>query len=1021
MTQFRNHLCWQAERMATVMADGVAERIRDADRAATHFAMPMHSVELRHALGGRGWSHVPGEPTTAEKVLEGFRDHPSKSVAAAILGDAGTGKTHLLKWIQAHLPQRDDTKVIVIPRKNVGLPGVVALLIEGLKGSRFDSLRHDLASAGAHMTHELARELVATNLAAYVRHGTDPVGETTDEMGIVSDYLRVSLPNLLLDRAFINYVTGPGGPFASMGEHLTHWSGGPTTESPLAFDAALLCRPVRNLQRSAEEVAAALRDEPTFANLAAALCNHELRRAVQGQVAQGVMSNIGQLLEDVRVEYGRQGKKITLLFEDLARAQFIDEELVLACVGDQRPDGPQLAPMRTLFACTTGMFRQLRETVVQRIRGPIVTLDDPDNAQDRIVIRAAAARYLNAVRTPTEAVDDWFTTPVDRRQPLPSACSGCPHVEPCHAAFGSHEGVGLYPFTETALANLTRGRVGGAFVARIFVTKVLYETVDDAGKAIPAGKHPTPACVRALDPAGISVTKKAPQEFPDDPDRWVRATQLYGAPNLVTRDQALPPGVAEAFGLGGGLAHSPAPRGDGRPAVVKTHPPAPPVTPPSPDRPKGRDAMEMRLMAWASEQGIVDGTKLLQTDVTNMRKDLRRLVLDNFELSMWTGWPENLAESLFPAKSINFRRMDLASDAEHVNVPVVLPASDSVKGCREVVFLWSASDRMQQGIESQDPADVWQGITGDEYVNVAQFIDEVGGRLMQVAETALGGRRLAARLAVAGAVWARLDIGSAVTGSDAWALAASLLAQDTPGHEREALLATTCFLKGDGHSYFVDAALLQDAATKVLSVPLTGLQNLPCPREPSNSSMLANLLGRARHSIDAAPRARAAVQDDLQSSLESIEAHTGNLPNKEQRRRLVEACEELLKVVERVAPVAQQDAHVLRAAIRSFATCGIEEAARAVRVAREAQSDIAALLSLRDPVLLHRVTEARKCLELMAALVVHAENREQALSKQESARYGGKTLQQARQETLDELCTLGQTMAAIEDGGPNAA
>jgi hypothetical protein len=998
MSDFRNHVCWDPARVAQVMADGVAERIDSSDRAATHFPLPMRRVRMRVAKDGQ-WTQEEGEAATAEQVLDEFLNNPSGSLAAAILGDAGTGKTHLLKWVHAHLPQRDDTKVIVIPRKDVGLPGVVALLVEGLPGKHFEDIRGNLAQAGAHMTPALAKELVATTLAAYVRQGQDPIGQSDEERDRVQSYLRPRLPDLLLDRAFINYLTDSHGPFAAIGDHLMRWAGGLAKENPMSFDAALLCRPVRGLQRNAEEIAVQLRDGRELAPLAAQLCNHELRRAIQGQIAQGVMSNLGQLLEDVRKAYAALGKKIILLFEDLARAQFIDEELVLACVGDQRPDGPKLAPMRTLFACTTGMFRQLRDTVIQRIRGPVVTLDEGDSTRDRNVPRGVAARYLNAVRTPESAVQGWFNTPVQQREPLASACGQCQHREPCHRAFGEHEGVGLYPFNATALDRLTSARGGERFVARQFVTRVLYENLTSATKAIPARQHPATDFLRNVPKAPPSLINVGPRVAPSEPDRWERIYRVYGSDSEVP-EEAVSREVADAFDLAV-VDLSKRKTGTTTKTVINRDP---------------TTEQEKRLMEWSDGQ-----SKLLQSDVTNMRARLRSLVLGNIAANLG-GWGDDVVESLLPPKSINFYRMDIASDADQVNVPVVLPETDTMKACRKVVLLFLAAENMYAGLGADDPEYLWSKVSPDDYLELATFAHGVGERVEAMAAGALGGRRQAARFAMAGAAWARIERDLPVDGRRADSLAASVLAQDTSRDELEALLAAVGFQKVVGaRSTMVDGALLHDAADYVLRQPLVGLATVSAPREPGTKALLGDMVRRAKKATDRAKAMRSEATEDLLEAFASIQKHAGGLPNQAERQQIAAACKDLLDTVSSVKPWDHRRSQELRGSIEGFLKCGIDTAAYEVESANKAPSDIAALIGLCDPGLHSRVETGLWFLDEAGALVAYAEELERVMRDKELSRSGGVTLASARDATLTACAGLRHAMAIIEDGESHVA
>ena len=185
------------------------------------------------------------------------------------------------------------------------------------------------------------------------------------------------------------------------------------------------------------------------------------RRNHAVQSVLGVSSDgLKRLFEELRAALQSKGRRLVLLLEDVTSWQGVDDHLidVLTTDATTRPE-KDLCPLISVVGVTPDYYEQdLRGNYQQRItinvrlgKGDgrfeeIGTLKDSDK-------RAGfTARYLSAVRTGEVALKAWRERL--RSEPSlapPNPCVQCPRSERCHAAFGEVEGIGLFPFTRTAV------------------------------------------------------------------------------------------------------------------------------------------------------------------------------------------------------------------------------------------------------------------------------------------------------------------------------------------------------------------------------------------------------------------------------------------------------------------------------------------------------------------------------------------------------------------------------------------
>ncbi|MDG2015337.1 MAG: ATP-binding protein, partial [Pirellulaceae bacterium] len=161
--------CWELADARDLIQTDVATQNEDAYFVALH--QPPLLREAKVPAHGRppGEEFEKKEPIAngQDRLLEYVRDEVPEagSLVVPVIGEPGTGKSHIVKWLFLQLRGREDFVVRHIPREGVSLGGVIELILEGLEGKAFEEIRRvvgaqqDNAEDQAIMTTKLADSL----------------------------------------------------------------------------------------------------------------------------------------------------------------------------------------------------------------------------------------------------------------------------------------------------------------------------------------------------------------------------------------------------------------------------------------------------------------------------------------------------------------------------------------------------------------------------------------------------------------------------------------------------------------------------------------------------------------------------------------------------------------------------------------------------------------------------------------------------------------------------------------------
>jgi hypothetical protein len=628
--------CWStADVRRTVYSDIGALSI-DADAVFLAAHTPM---SIKHAKGTALAPGLSGERQVLRALMEDFGDS-ERNTLVAVTGGSGAGKSHIIRWVHAHLRTADDRyRILYVPRAIQTLRELLRRLVTELPGVDGSDFMKRIDAAVGNISEEQSADKLLEEmryaLTWQIEEQSPVSGESDeererredrnnllgerDENGKRRDGLAdlLALPELnrwLLRKEGLLREVARTSQTESSRRDRQHDR---FTVDDLPLQKAQFAKEARSR--------AGLRDIHNliveFPEPALDLLGDALEIAVPR--AFGTRSADGDTLESLfrrsREALRADGLELVLLFEDLAQFGLIDGELYDQFVIQP---GADLAPLRVAYAVTTGHGR-IPKTVLGRITHEFEV--DDSALKDRPVF---LARYLNLVRVGRENIDEARAAGnPDSTDWIPNACdtredgSPCRFRSECHAGFGTVEvgglgRVGLFPYNDHALQRALDGPQakppGVPVTPRRLLETVIQAELVRADTHLAAGDYPYPEIKNRFD-----WQQERPEESLIGSQRGPEAERLLRALVLWGAEKALPPQIVEAFGL----PDQPRPVGP----VLPPPGPRPPVPPAQPLSTREQTPLA-QLVPWGG------GKDLPNIDVDRYRTMLRDMLSARVQL-----------------------------------------------------------------------------------------------------------------------------------------------------------------------------------------------------------------------------------------------------------------------------------------------------------------------------------------------------------------------------------------------------
>ena len=628
---FSNYVCWNVDAVnKTTVID--AATIPDWLFPGVHHPLPAH----RRHLGASG----PGDPVTEEDTRNAFEGevHPEGYLLIPVVGSAGTGKTHLVKWVHSQVAdEHDNWRSLYLPKNKTSLRGVISRLIAGETGGAIDRAREALEQAPAqHREDDALGTLLIDQLAFEALHGEEELRDLNQRQLQLRQRVRADLPTILQDPITREAMTREGRviprlvDLAKNGRH----EDDDHDDFDVRVSAEDLPLDIADAGRAAaptQDILNNWRASPQKKEAAVALINDLLPRCIRHVfLSEGV--DLVAILRELRQHLHGQGKELALFIEDLTVLHGVEMAFLDAIVetAQATDDEPPMCPLRVLFAITEGhldTMATIRERCEPAFHMDTAHGDDGLNDQETVTF---LARYLNGSRLDHE------------KKSLRNACKNCKHKKECHAAFGkSEEGHGLYPFTAKAATNFVRAnaRDNVRFDPRRTV-RALRDHLVSAYDGIPTSDYPSradrdqfsdfapltdPTVLESLRQSGHGDRSYGVIRF------WSDSPPSLTSENLVALSSPLD--VLMAFGLPtgglqGGVIVDP------RPKKPEPDGKQPPPTPPPSTTWKDQLSSEHKQLVDRLSEWSQNGALLSNPQSTTVRQLVRDVVDQNVQLAI---------------------------------------------------------------------------------------------------------------------------------------------------------------------------------------------------------------------------------------------------------------------------------------------------------------------------------------------------------------------------------------------------
>jgi hypothetical protein len=555
---FAGYVCWVPSYVnETIVVDAVNSS--PAVFLATHQPSQMLRRDFSAPAGGA--------LIDEEQLLQEFLAPNPGLLFLPIIGDSGTGKSHLVRWLHLRLPEDPKRRVVYIPKYGTNLRRVIELILSDMAGDAVIELRRELDKAVDSLDEAGAPRRLLNELAASIEdRSREPRPAPPRPHDDYRVWLEVELPKLLLDNVFSSKLLERGGVVERLVGEALRGKQGDDKSAPFSLDIEDLPLSVADAARANRDVHALftqLIDSPTLREVALELLNDNLAPAVRKLFGMGG-TKLFDVMLSVRRELLSQGVELVMLIEDFTILQGIQRELLDAITEAPTREGKEvLCPIRVAMAVTTGYFATIAQTFSTRgeFAGHVYSLDVPLSQAGRGVgpddVADFVGGYLNASRLGQERLEAALAEAGEERSThrrwVPNACDECIHQDTCHEAFGtSRDRFGMYPFNAAALDRTVESRSPTNFDPRRILGTVVRYTLDQHRADIRRGDFPSSAfsqhfAASHLPPLDPELVEDIRALDAIDADRRVILLTFWGArPSTVINLSA---GIHEAFAL----------------------------------------------------------------------------------------------------------------------------------------------------------------------------------------------------------------------------------------------------------------------------------------------------------------------------------------------------------------------------------------------------------------------------------------------------------------------------------------
>ena len=346
-------------------------------------------------------------------ALRGELGRAGQNTIIAITGDVGTGKSHAVRWVRAHLEEDlQRYRTIYIPRDVATLRELLGGILSSLPGEKARSAERRLDNAITKKPHSQIMNTLTDKLREVLAYESSDQGDGDPELrrfllGRRTDHTakrRDGLADLMLNRTIVDHLNREGGAIDALVSSLSDKRSGRDQEFPefTTDDIPVRATGIRNkLDPGLVALWNYLVADP---GPAVSLLNEAIRRAVPMTIGLEAGTTLDAIFRETREMLRREDEELVLIFEDLALFGLIEDDLFNQFL---LQPGDSYCPVRVLFAITDAKYRTvIPDSVRDRItfHYKIKNLESDGSRERTSALTTFVARYLNNARVGREKI-----------------------------------------------------------------------------------------------------------------------------------------------------------------------------------------------------------------------------------------------------------------------------------------------------------------------------------------------------------------------------------------------------------------------------------------------------------------------------------------------------------------------------------------------------------------------------------------------------------------------------------------
>lgn len=438
--------CWEKDQ-----SDKCINIVAQVAREQTPLFLATHSP-IKNIKDAKADSLV-----TEEKAYKSLFSRKGE-IRAVVRGGSGTGKSHLIRWINLRAEygaqhkelDLNQFKIVMVQRETGSLRAALKQIVDQL-GDEFANYIEDIKRSVDKFSANTARQELIQELALEVKHkweerGHEPLPRDLKDLG-----------DVLLSPGYRKWLGREGGIVAQIIARWTESSTQEDREKSIVFTNAELNPPPGFLNNMADapkvhDFIQDLEYDEDTVEATVKILNRALIDA-QRELTGIKGAKLNEIFTSIRRKLHTQGKQLAVFIEDVTAASGgLDYDLFQAF---EPKAGKDLCRMVALLGMTNEGWFKLPENEQDRVD---FEYDVGENAiqwaTDYNEVAKFAARYLNALRCDDQEINDLAQNRFASDVPI-SKCDKCPHLNTCHDTFGyaQLEGkvkIGLFPFSQIA-------------------------------------------------------------------------------------------------------------------------------------------------------------------------------------------------------------------------------------------------------------------------------------------------------------------------------------------------------------------------------------------------------------------------------------------------------------------------------------------------------------------------------------------------------------------------------------------